>query len=251
MKAALVLFVLVLGFTFIPGRFIPAGPVGNTYQALRDARDRGLGIAKETGGKAVDRIAEKIPELPSPTVTSSGSSTISICSFNIQFLGSSKDRDDEALASILRDYDIVVVQELVAPPYPATFPDGTPVKPDPEAAEFFDAMKALGFTYWLSEEDTGTGTKIHSNGTNTEWWVTFYREGKLDRALDLPHGFLAEDRSDSEDYERVPYAFSFRSGDNGADFVLISVHLQPGSGRKDAARRKHELGSIAGWIDAN
>ena len=169
----------------------------------------------------------------------------------MQFLGSSKSRDDEALASVVKDYDIVVVQELVAPPYAMTFPDGTPVKPDPQAAEFFEAMKANGFTYWVSEEDTGTGKRIHNNGFATEWWVTFYRDSKVSRALDLPHGFLAEDRSNHDDYERVPYAFSFRAGEGGADFVLVSVHLQPGDGRKNAARRKHELGSIAAWIDAN
>ena len=51
---------------------------------------------------------------------------LKVCSFNIQFLGSSKSRDDAALSIILKDYDIVVIQELVAPPYPGTFPDNTP-----------------------------------------------------------------------------------------------------------------------------
>ena len=251
LKLAIVLFALLLGFTFIPGQFIPAGPIGNFYQALCDARNRGFGVAKDTSGKAVDRVTEEIAERRETIGTGAGANTVTVCSFNVQFLGSSRERDDEALASILTGYDIVVVQELVAPPYVATFPDGTPVKPDPEAAEFFDAMKANGFTYWLSEEDTGTGSRNHSNGSNTEWWVTFYRDDKVNRALDLPHGFLADDRSDNDNYERVPYAFSFRAGDNGADFVLISVHLQPGDGRKETARRKHELASIAAWIDAN
>jgi endonuclease/exonuclease/phosphatase family metal-dependent hydrolase len=177
--------------------------------------------------------------------------TITVCSFNIQFLGSSKERDDEAMASVVRDYDVVVVQELVAPPYPITFSDGTSAKPDPQAAEFFDAMKANGFTYWLSEEDTGTGAAIHSNGTNTEWWVTFYKPGKVGKAEDLPHGFLADDRSDNPDYERVPYAVSLRTEDSRMDFVLISVHLQPGAAAKDKARRRHELSTIAAWVDAH
>ena len=50
---------------------------------------------------------------------------LTICSFNIQFLGNSTRRDDVALASILADYDIVVVQELVSPPFPGTFPVGS------------------------------------------------------------------------------------------------------------------------------
>lgn len=131
--------------------------------------------------------------------------TLSLCSFNIQFLGSSKDRDNDALASILKPYDLVVIQELVAAPYPGVFPNRERYKPDPEAARFFDAMRALGFDYILSEEDTGTGDAIHSNGTNTEWFVAFFRANKVGKANDLPSGFLAEDRSNNDDYERVPY----------------------------------------------
>jgi len=150
--------------------------------------------------------------------------TLSLCSFNIQFLGSSKERDNEALANLLKPYDVVVVQELVAPPYPGTFPNGEAFRPDPESKRFFDAMRALGFDYVLSEEDTGTGDTIHSNGTNTEWFVAFFRASKVGRARDLPSGFLAEDRSNNDDYERVPYAFAFRTGGKTLDFVLISVH---------------------------
>jgi hypothetical protein len=65
------------------------------------------------------------------------------------------------------------VQELVSPPYAGKFPDGTPVKPDAESAEFFDAMRGHGFLYAISEEDTGSGDNIHRNGSSTEWWVTF------------------------------------------------------------------------------
>jgi endonuclease/exonuclease/phosphatase family metal-dependent hydrolase len=174
--------------------------------------------------------------------------TLTICSFNIQFLGQSEDRDAEGLADIVRDYDIVVVQELIAPPYPGKFPDGTDYVPDPQAARFFDAMKALGFDYMLSEEDTGTGAKIHLNTSATEWWVVFYRPERIGPAADLPRTFLADDRSNHPDYERVPYAFPFRTLDKNCDFVLISVHLKPDPGPASRARRKHELATIAAWI---
>jgi len=177
--------------------------------------------------------------------------TISIASFNIQFLGNSTRRDDAALAAILKDYDIVVVQELVSPPYAGNFPDGTPLKPDAESAEFFDEMIALGFQYSLSEEDTGTGDTIHKNGSATEWWVAFFKPEVVEIATDLPSGFLAEDRSNHDDYERVPYAFPFRTINGNMDFVLISVHLKPGSSSSDKARRQQELSAISYWIDAN
>lgn len=174
---------------------------------------------------------------------------ITVCSFNIQFLGSFKKRDDRAVASVLRDCDVAVVQELVSPPIKGVYPDGTVFEADKEAKEFFVAMEKLGFTYHLSEEDTGTGKKNHKNSTATEWWVAFVKNNRVVMADDLPTGFLADDRSDNPDYERVPYAFAFRTVDGKLDFVLISVHLQPGDKEEEKARRQHELQSIAAWIE--
>ena len=184
---------------------------------------------------------------PSPTPKDN----LDIVSFNIQFLGHFKDRDNTALANVLRPFDIVVVQELVAPPYRGQYPDGTSYKADKEAELFFNVMSANGFSYILSEEDTGTNDVIHKNSAATEWWVSFYKADKVTPANDLPHGFLADDRSNNVDYERVPYATAFRTRNKGNDFVLISVHLQPGDRDADTKRRKHELTSIATWIDVN
>jgi hypothetical protein len=171
---------------------------------------------------------------------------ISVASFNIQFLGHFKDRDNGALADLMAPHDLVFIQELVAPPYPGTFPDGTPYVPDPEAAAFFEAMRAKGFAYVLSEEDTGSGASNHLNSPATEWFAAFYRPGRVAPAADLAHGFLGEDRSNHPDYERVPYAFPFRAGQ--ADLVFISVHLQPGASARQRARRAHELTVIGSWI---
>ena len=176
---------------------------------------------------------------------------LSLVSFNIQFLGNGKHRDNSALAALVADHDVVVVQELVAPPYAGQFPNGNDYRPDAEAAAFFEAMAAEGFAYVLSEEDTGTGDRIHLNSTATEWWVAFYKADAVQPAPDLPHGYLASDRSNHPDYERVPYAFSFRAGEGLSDFVVISVHLKPGDRAGDTARRQRELAAIADWIDAN
>jgi len=183
------------------------------------------------------------------TYSATEPSSISICSFNIQFLGHFKNRDNETLAKIVQDYDIVVVQELVAPPVNGTYPDGEPYVADPEASVFFQSMENNGFSYVLSEEDTGTGDIIHRANTSTEWWVTFYKPDVVGWADDLPQGFLTEDRSNNPDYERVPYAFAFRTANSHLDFVLISVHLQPGDSGADQARRLQELTAIANWID--
>jgi endonuclease/exonuclease/phosphatase family metal-dependent hydrolase len=191
-----------------------------------------------------------IPDTPAALSSFFGDEEhLSICSFNIQFLGNSTRRDCPALGAILNGFDIVVVQELVSPPYAGEFPDQSPFRPDPQAAEFFDVMVALGYEYVLSEEDTGTGDTIHRNGSATEWWVAFYQPDRVQVATDLPGGFLADDRSNHDDFERVPFAFPFRSFDHSVDFVLVSVHLQPGSSRANTSRRRHELETIGSWID--
>jgi hypothetical protein len=174
---------------------------------------------------------------------------LEICSFNIQFLGSEKERDNVALASVLADCDIAVIQELVAPPIAVSFEDGSQtLGPDPEARAFFEEMEALGFSWELSEEDTGPGETIHNDGTATEWWVAFYREDSVSFSLDLPTEFLAEDRSANPDFERVPHAFSFESADGELDFTLISVHLNTGEEPMDEERRAEELAAVATWI---
>ncbi len=172
---------------------------------------------------------------------------LSVCSFNIRFLGHYKKRENEQLADMLVDYDIVVVQELVAPPSDGTYPDGTDYTSDTEAAAFSAAMEDLGFTTLLSEEDTGPDTLIHKATSATEWWVAYFREDRVHSAPDLPGGFLADDRSAHPIYRRVPYAFGFRTTDANADFVLISVHLDP----DDSGVRKNELAAIEEWVDAH
>lgn len=177
--------------------------------------------------------------------------SVSVCSFNIQFVGHFLAKRDEPLAEVVDDCDVVVVQELVAPPMDGTFPDGEAFEADPQAREFFDAMETAGFDFVLSEEDTGTNEEIHLATSATEWFVAFFDADRLQVADDLPSGFLAEDRSDNDDFERVPYAFAFRTTDDLLDFVLVSVHLNPGQGPAARARRAEEMAAIAEWIDAN
>jgi len=177
-----------------------------------------------------------------PTVESGG--PLSVCSFNIMWLGSYKKKENEQLADMLSDYDIVVVQEMVSAPCDGVYPDSTAYEADEEAEAFSNAMREQGFEEYLSEEDTGPGETIHTKTTGTEWFVTYYRPDKVGPATDLPCGFLAEDRSAHPVYRRVPYAFGFRSEDGEADFVLVSVHLNPDS----ETARKAEFDAMAEWL---
>ncbi len=176
----------------------------------------------------------------------SAQARIEVASFNIQFLGQSSRRDNAALVGLLEDYDLVFVQEVIAPPYAGEFPDGTPFRPNPRVREFFDLMNAAGFDYVLSPEDTGPGARNHLNSSATEWFVAFYKPGRVEPATDLPWGFIADDVTRNPDYDRVPFAFPFRAGSE--DLVFISVHLRPGAGPRHRERRAHELAAIWTWI---
>ncbi len=81
--------------------------------------------------------------MPSPYAQDS----LAICSFNVQFLGQSTRRDDQALARIMEFFDVVVIQELAAAPFEGEFPDGTDYRPDSESVEFFEAMRVNGFKW--------------------------------------------------------------------------------------------------------
>ena len=203
--------------------------------------DNGGHIDRSTGVYHCHRADCILPVL-------AGETDLKVTSFNIQFLGNFKNRDDAALAALVSGQDLVVIQELVAPPFSGKFPDGTDFRPDVEAASSFAEMVDRGFDFVLPEEDAGTSDTEHVNSTATEWFVTFYKPEAVEPAPDIPSGFLASDRFNNPDFERVSYAFSFRTN-MGNDFVLINVHLMPGAGESD--RRNEELNAIYDWIDAN
>lgn len=202
---------------------------------------------------------------------------LTVCSFNIQFLGSFANRDNEGLARLTQSEkcDIVVIQELNAAPAESfldknyfpfqSFPDSTgrkaypmsellppkPITPSPKSTVFFQAMAKAGFkSFILSPENTGPQIN-RVNSSAAEWWVTFYKKSRVNVATDLPHGFLSDALIGEREFERTPYAFPFRTKEGNFDFVLISVHLMPGDGPKQRARRAEELKGIYNWVDQN
>ena len=239
----LLLLIILFGvLALIPNSIVPE-KVRPWHQQLVDIRDHIVGKVKGPVKKS---------EYPNETTRAKETHDfLTICSFRINELGYTKNRDDGALAYILKDYDIVVIQGLTAPPFPMNFPDGRPVKPKEPATNFFNAMLTHGFEYELSPEDTGPSTRIHTNDPSTEWWVAFYNDRKVSMANDLPQGYLAGDRSNHASYDRVPYAFAFRSVGDQLDFVIISVFLRDGGSNRDVKRRKDELASVVRWINTH
>jgi endonuclease/exonuclease/phosphatase family metal-dependent hydrolase len=172
--------------------------------------------------------------------------TLKVCSFNIQFLGHFQNRENAVLADVLKVYDIVVVQEMVAAPIAGTYPNGTPHKKDNESAAFVQEMEGKGFSYWLSEEDTGP-TKNHTPTTASEWWIVFYRNTKVLPDTLRCKGFVSTPLVNNSVYERVPYAFPFKAVKGALNFTLVSVHLKPGDSADEIATRQNELKELFHW----
>lgn len=202
--------------------------------------------------------------------------SVAIGSFKVKWLGYfDETRDNKGLAMTLRNCDIVVIQELISLPeigrigLPTNwrandisvdvFPNGSPIRSDPGASVFFEAMKNVGFdSYVLSEEDTGPTPKQFSNSAHTEWPVAFYKSSTVCTVWDkgcgrmLRGGYIVNDRAANEIFSRVPYAFSFRAVEGAhrdfyIDFVLVSVHLQPNPSRTAQERRRKEFVAIVNW----
>lgn len=171
--------------------------------------------------------------------------TLTICSFNIQFLGHFKSRDNQGLAHVLSGFDIVVVQELVAPPVDGTYPNGDSFKADDESYAFVEEMRKVGFSYWLSEEDTGP-TKNHVNSSASEWFITFYKNSNVQPDSSRYVGFVDQTLVANDVYQRVPFVFPFKTT-NETTFSLVSVHLTPGESGAEKAKRAGELDAILSW----
>lgn len=176
------------------------------------------------------------------------SKELSVVSFNIKWIGYSDDRRNSELAEMLSKHDIVFIQEMVSPPVNGVYPSGKPYKKDKESADFLNAMLTEGFSYALSIEDSGTGDKNETNSAATEWSIAFYKPNNV---LLKEHYYIADDRTNHPNYERVPYLFYFENKYSGNDYKFINVHLKPSNGLDDRARRKEELNSIFKWINLN
>lgn len=189
-----------------------------------------------------------LPFLFYPTL--SHAKSIQLCSFNIYFLGQSTVRYNKSLAEILKDCDLAIIQELVAPPTDGNYPNGDPYTKNEASSAFFSEMAALGFEYSLSKEDTGPGEKNHKSTSSTEWSVIFFQDS-LKVAEDLPNRFIGKDLSGHKIYRRVPHAHSFRTKNGKLDFVIINVHLFPDKNGDRKEERKKELKAIAKWVNNN
>ena len=177
-------------------------------------------------------------------VASTGDGRLTICSFNIKWLGHYTRKKHQALANMMADYDMVIVQELMDPPVALQLP-GRSIEADEHSAQFFQFMEGHGFRWALSE--SGTGKPEPPGGGNAqEWPAVFYRDDEV-RFVDEQSSFLSSQTIENTVFDRVPYAFHFAAHDGSMDFTVINSHLTQGRSSVNATERQAELNAIARW----
>ena len=182
---------------------------------------------------------------------------IGICSFNIQWLGHWMTKANQELANLVKNCDVIAIQELVAPPWDVKVrgENGLPLilKGDKQSLEFVEAMKNVGLDGVMLGTDNTGPNRNHINTPAAEWPLLFYKTSRIKPNLSLPSGFIADKLAGNPVFSRVPYAFGLSTIDNNFDFVVISVHLFAYNSTQGVlyskARRVAEFQVIAGWIE--
>lgn len=239
---------------------IKDGPYGRAHnlESMRPGEDMKLLVMRDslgylkvqsqegTVGWVYARLVSRTERNPSWWVAPEANRTLEICSFNIKWLGHYGEKKNQALVNLVRSADILVVQEVVTPPFDGRYCSGPAYSANEKSRAFFDAMTEAGFLHYLSCEDTGK-TNRAGNSSSTEWFVVFYRPEKV-RLDSARTEFLSSPRAAHPVYERVPHRFQFKTIDNTLDFSLISVHLASAANAK--AHRKREVEGIVAYVES-
>jgi deoxyribonuclease-1-like protein len=132
---------------------------------------------------------------------------ISICSWNIANMGKSKSDDEiEVMAGVLKDFDVVAIQEVVAGPGGAQ-----------AIGRLGDALNRLGnkWEYTISDPTTSTGG-------GTERYAFMWKPSTLRKK-----GRAWLDKTFAAQIDREPFMMTFEAGTKS--FTLVSFHAVPKS----------------------
>ncbi len=167
----------------------------------------------------------KVSKSWSTKIEGSISSTIKIASFNIQIFGKTKANKPDVmneLASIIRKYDIVAIQEIkdkdgVVPP------------------NFLDLINSDGseYSYIISERG---GQQSDDQGSQEQY--AYYYDNKTIKTLSS--GSLYNDGT-NDYFQREPYIARFGSVKGGLTFVLINIHTKPDEAIEEVRALHHVI----------
>lgn len=142
---------------------------------------------------------------------------IRIATFNIEVFGNKKSKKSEimkVLASIIREYDLVAVQEI------KDASGNTPKR-------FLDEINKSGDRYDMRVSER---TGLQTNDKSSQEQYGYYFNTKTITPLD--NGQLFDDSGD-DFFQREPFISQFKAKSGNFSFVLISIHTKPTSAVKE------------------
>jgi endonuclease/exonuclease/phosphatase family metal-dependent hydrolase len=177
----------------------------------------------------------------SQPLSPAGQHQLRLGSFNIEKLGKNNSYQAQNAAIILKDYDIVAIQEVM---------NTGATKKNPIGTKGIEALKkiisSLGddWAYVISPEPNGTSGAQNSGAFNTfEYYAFIYRKSKVDITPNSAHLWdesknpIAGVKNPERQFDREPFIASFKAKNGKLDFTLITIH----AAAPDAKWRKDEI----------
>lgn len=175
----------------------------------------------------------------------STSEQIRLGTFNIEKLGKENPYQVKNAAEILKNYDIVAIQEIM---------NTGASKISPLGSEGIEALRRIvsylgdDWGYVLSPEPNGTASAKKAWAFNTfEYYAFIYRKSKIELIFNSAYLWDEEKnpikglRDQERQFDREPFIASFRARNGNLDFTIITIHVAA----PDAGWRRDEIKRLA------
>ncbi len=159
----------------------------------------------------------------------SSENQIRLGSFNIEKLGFKKEFQVENAAEILKNYDIVAIQEVM---------NLGASKDNPIGTKGIEALKQIvsylgeDWDYVTSEEPKGPSRAEKSKAFSTfEYYAFIFRKSKIELIEDSAYLWNEQENpmvgleSQERQFDREPFIASFKAKKGNLDFTLITIHV--------------------------
>ena len=176
-------------------------------------------------------------------IPQSADNQIRLGSFNIEKLGKENTYQARNAAEILKNYDIVAIQEVMNMGATRLHPIGTK---GIEALKQIVSCLGEGWDYVVSPDPNGTASANASKAFNTfEYYAFIYRKSKIELIQNSAHLWNESENpipslnNQERQFDREPFIASFKARNGKLDFTLITIHAaQPSAKwRKDEIKR--------------
>lgn len=168
---------------------------------------------------------------------------IRLGTFNIEKLGKENEYQAKNAAEILRNFDIVAIQEVMNTGARKTSAIGNV---GIEALKKIVSFLGEDWDCVISLEPNGTASAKKSRAFNTfEYYAFIYRKSKLEFVKDSEHLWnevenpMSKLKDQKRQFDREPFIASFRVKNGNLDFTLITIHAAAPAARwrKDEIKR--------------